>query len=45
MQNHEQPDMLEIVPNKPEEHPTIISVDNIRDHVTDTVAVRPYEAA
>ncbi len=43
--NHEHPDMLEIVPNKPEEHPTIISVDNIRDHVTDTVAVRPYEAA
>lgn len=45
VQNHEHPDMLEIVPNKPEEHPTIISVDNIRDHVTDTVAVRPYEAA
>lgn len=45
VQNHEHPDMLEIVPNKPEEHPTIISIDNIRDHVTDTVAVRPYEAA
>lgn len=45
VQNHEHPDMLEIIPNKPEEHPTIISVDNIRDHVTDTVAVRPYEAA
>ena len=45
VQNHEHPDMIEIVPNKPEEHPTIISVDNIRDHVTDTVAVRPYEAA
>ena len=45
VQNHEHPDMLEIVPNKPEEHPTIISVYNIRDHVTDTVAVRPYEAA
>ena len=45
VQNHEHPDMLEIVPNKPEEHPTIISVDNIRDHVTDTVVVRPYEAA
>ncbi len=45
VQNHEHPDMLEIMPNKPEEHPTIISVDNIRDHVTDTVAVRPYEAA
>ena len=45
VQNHEHPDMLEIVPTKPEEHPTIISVDNIRDHVTDTVAVRPYEAA
>lgn len=45
VQNHEHPDMLEIIPNKPEEHPTIISVDNIRDNVTDTVAVRPYEAA
>lgn len=45
VRKHEHPDMLEIVPNKPEEHPTIISVDNIRDHVTDTVAVRPYEAA
>lgn len=45
VQNHEHPDMLEIIPNKPEEHPTIISVDNIRDNITDTVAVRPYEAA
>ena len=45
VRKHEHPDMLEIVPNKPEEHPTIISVDNIRDHVTDTVSVRPYEAA
>lgn len=45
VRHHEHPDMIEIEPNKPEEHPTIISVDHIRDHVTDTVMVRPYEAA
>lgn len=45
VRGQEHPDLIHIVPDKPEEHPTIISVDNIRSHVTDTVFVRPYEAA
>ncbi len=45
IRGQEHPDLIHITPDKPEEHPTIISVDNIRSHVTDTVSVRPYEAA
>jgi DNA polymerase-3 subunit delta' len=38
------PDLIRISPDKPEDHPNTISVDNIRRNVTDTVDVRPYEA-
>ena len=38
------PDFSVIRPDKPLENPRIISVDNIRDNITDTVNVRPYEA-
>ncbi len=38
------PDLLRITPDKPEENPHIISVENIRRSVTETVGIRPYEA-
>ncbi len=38
------PDLIVLRPDKPEENPHTISVDNVRRNLTDTVAVRPYEA-
>ncbi len=44
LENGGHPDLIRIRPDKPEENPHTISVDNIRFNVTDTVEVRPYEA-
>ena len=38
------PDLVVLRPDKPEENPHTISVDNVRQRLTDTVQVRPYEA-
>ncbi len=42
--NKEHPDLVIIKPDKPEDNPTTVSVNNIRDNVTNTVEIRPYEA-
>lgn len=38
------PDLVVLRPDKPEDNPHTISVDNVRQKLTDTVQVRPYEA-
>ncbi len=38
------PDLVVLRPDKPEDNPHTISVDNVRQNLTDTVQVRPYEA-
>ena len=40
----EHPDLFRLLPDKPEEHPKMISVDNIRRNLVDSVEIRPYEA-
>lgn len=42
--NNEHPDLIRIFPDRPEDNPTTVSVGNIRDNVTNTVEIRPYEA-
>lgn len=42
--NNEHPDLIFIKPDKPEDNPTTVSVNNIRNNVNNTVAIRPYEA-
>ena len=44
VQNREHPDLISIVPDRPEDNPTMISVGNIRNNVNSTVEIRPYEA-
>lgn len=44
IQKNEHPDLIRLKPDRPEDHPTTITVGNIRSNLTDTVAVRPYEA-
>lgn len=44
IKNGSHPDILRIVPDKPEENPHTISVDQIRSRISDTADVRPYEA-
>ncbi len=39
------PDLVVLRPDKPEDNPHTISVDNVRQKLTDTVQVRPYEAS
>ncbi len=39
------PDFVVLRPDKPEDNPHTISVDNVRQKLTDTVQVRPYEAS
>lgn len=41
---NEHPDLIRLRPDRPEENPTTITVGNIRNNLTDTVSVRPYEA-
>ena len=40
---NEHPDLIRLRPDRPEENPTTITVGNIRNNLTDTVSVRPYE--
>lgn len=42
--NNEHPDLIRIIPDRPEDNPTMVSVGNIRENVTDTVEIRPYES-
>ncbi len=44
VREEEHPDLILIRPDKPEDNPRLVSVDNIRDHINDTVDIRPYEA-
>lgn len=45
LKNQSHPDLIRIVPDKPEENPHTISVDNVRQKLSDTAEIRPYEAA
>ncbi len=42
--NNEHPDLVVIKPDKPDDNPTTVTVNNIRDNVANTVEIRPYEA-
>lgn len=44
IRNYSHPDLFRITPDKPENNPKTISVNNMRDNVMNTASIRPYEA-